>query len=171
MRRSFIIAAGLAALSAGWVASGQLGDIQAENVAHKPPADLSQSDILPQVRVRLQKAEPLAIQRGVAVAEGDPLVRLAPEDRPARLAEAKALLEQRRIEHQAAEKLAEKGFRAGTQLAASLADLQSAERSIWKTRSSAHPSPALSTTAVWTWAISSRWATRSPAWSISTPSW
>jgi multidrug efflux system membrane fusion protein len=159
MRRSFIIAAGLAALSAGWVASGQLGDIQAENVAHKPPADLSQSDILPQVRVRLQKAEPyetavvlrgrtealrkvearaethgriveLAIQRGVAVAEGDPLVRLAPEDRPARLAEAKALLEQRRIEHQAAEKLAEKGFRAGTQLAASLADLQSAEAAV-----------------------------------------
>ena len=72
----------------------------------------------------------LAIQRGVAVAEGDPLVRLAPEDRPARLAEAKALLEQRRIEHQAAEKLAEKGFRAGTQLAASLADLQSAEAAV-----------------------------------------
>ena len=159
MRRSFIIAAGLAILAAGWVASGQLSGIQAEDVALKPPADLSLSETLPQVRVRQQHALPhetsvvlrgrtealrkvearsethgriieLAIQRGMTVAEGDPLVRLAPEDRPARLAEAKALLEQRKIEHKAAEKLAEKGFRADTQLAASLADLHSAEAAV-----------------------------------------
>ncbi len=159
MTRSFIIAAGMAVLAAAWVASGQLGDIQAENVALKPPADLSRSDALPQVRVRHQAAEPyetavvlrgrtealrkvearaethgriveLAIHRGMTLAEGDPLVRLAPEDRPARLAEAKALLEQKRIEHKAAEKLAEKGFRADTQLAASLAELESAEAAV-----------------------------------------
>ncbi len=122
MRRSFVIAAGLALIAAAWIGSGELSGIQAENVARKPPADLSLSESLPQVRVRLQSAVPyetavilrgrtealrkvearaethgriieLAIQRGMAVAEGDPLVRLAPEDRPARLAQAKALLE------------------------------------------------------------------------------
>lgn len=159
MRRSFFIAAGLALIAAAWIGSGELSGIQAESVASKPPADLSLSESLPQVRVRLQSAVPyetavilrgrtealrkvetraethgriieLAIQRGMAVAEGDPLVRLSPEDRPARLAQAKALLEQRRIEHKAAKKLAEKGFRADTQLAASLAELESAEAAV-----------------------------------------
>ncbi len=159
MSRSVIIAAGLALLAAAWVASGELSGIKAESIARKPPADLSENDTVPQVRVRHQSAVPhrtavvlrgrtealrkvearaethgrvveLAIERGMAVAEGDPLVRLAPEDRPARLAEARALLEQRRIEHQAAEKLSAKGFRADTQLAASLADLESAQAAV-----------------------------------------
>ena len=159
MKRSYFIAAGLALLAAAWVASGQLNGIQAENLARKPPADLTLGETLPQVRVRQQSAEPhqtavvlrgrtealrkvearaethgrvveLAVERGMAVAEGDPLVRLAPEDRPARLAEAKALLEQRRIEHEAAEKLSAKGFRAETQLAASLAELESAQAAV-----------------------------------------
>lgn len=159
MKRSYFIAAGLALLAAAWVASGQLNGIQAENLARKPPADLTLGETLPQVRVRRQSAEPhqtavvlrgrtealrkvearaethgrvveLAVERGMAVAEGDPLVRLAPEDRPARLAEAKALLEQRRIEHEAAEKLSAKGFRAETQLAASLAELESAQAAV-----------------------------------------
>jgi len=159
MRRSFIIAVGLALLAAAWIASGELRGIKAENVALKPAADLSAGDSLPQVRVRHQSAEPhrtavvlrgrtealrkiearaethgrvveLAIERGMAVAEGDPLVRLAPEDRPARLVQAKALLEQRRIEHEAAKKLSAKGFRADTQLAASLAELESAEAAV-----------------------------------------
>jgi multidrug efflux system membrane fusion protein len=159
MSRSVIIAAGLALLAAAWVASGQLSGIKAENIARKPPADLARDDTLPQVRVRRQSAVPyrtavvlrgrtealrkvearaethgrvieLAVERGMVVAEGDVLVRLAPEDRPARLAEAKALLEQRRIEHQAAEKLSAKGFRADTQLAASLAELESAQAAV-----------------------------------------
>ena len=159
MRRSFIIAAGLAIVAVAWIASGELRGIKAENAAQKPAADLSQNAALPQVRVRQQNAVPhetavvlrgrtealrkvearaethgrvteLAIQRGRPVEAGDPLVRLAPEDRPARLAEAKALREQRRIEHQAAEKLSEKGFRADTQLAASLAELQAAEAAV-----------------------------------------
>lgn len=159
MRRSVIIAAGLALLAAAWIASGQLSGIKADSIALKPPADLTASDSLPQVRVRRQSAEPhqtavvlrgrsealrkvearaethgrvieRAIERGMEVAEGDPLVRLAPEDRPARLAQAKALLEQRRLEHQAAEKLSAKGFRADTQVAAALAELQSAEAAV-----------------------------------------
>jgi membrane fusion protein, multidrug efflux system len=159
MKRSYFVAAGLALLAAAWVASGQLSGIQAESLARKPPADLTLGETLPQVRVRRQSAEwhqtavvlrgrtealrkvearaethgrviELAIERGMAVAEGDPLVRLAPEDRPARLAQAKALLEQRRIEHEAAEKLSAKGFRAETQLAASLAELESAQAAV-----------------------------------------
>jgi len=47
---------------------------------------------------------------GAAVAGGDVLLRLAEDDRPARLDEAKALVEQRAIELNAATKLADKGY-------------------------------------------------------------
>ena len=159
MTRSVLIAAGLALLAAAWVASGELSGSKAENLARKPPADLTLSDSLPQVRVRQQSAVPhqtavvlrgrtealrkiearaethgrvigILVERGTQVEKGDPIVRLSPEDRPARLAEAKALLEQRRIEHEAADKLSAKGFRAETQLAASLAELESAQAAV-----------------------------------------
>jgi len=57
-------------------------------------------------------------------------VKLDPEDRPARLTEAKALLAQRKIEYEAAEKLSVKGFRAETSLAASKAALEAAQARI-----------------------------------------
>ena len=47
MRRSIFIAAGLTLIAAAWIGSGELSGIQAEDVARKPPADLSLSDILP----------------------------------------------------------------------------------------------------------------------------
>ena len=92
---------------------------------------------LTQVRVRRSEAEPMARQqvlngrtqanrsvriaaeipgevieimgeKGDQVAEGDLLVRLDPRDRAAALAEARATLEQRRIEAEAAERLGQR---------------------------------------------------------------
>jgi multidrug efflux system membrane fusion protein len=159
MKRSYVIAAALAIAAVAWIASGELSGGRVDSPARKPAADLSAADTVPQVRVRVQRAElhptavvlrgrtealrkvevrsethgriiELAIRRGGRVAVGDPLVKLAPEDRPARLAEAMALLEQRRIEADASQRLSEKGFRAETQLAASKAQLESAEAAV-----------------------------------------
>jgi multidrug efflux system membrane fusion protein len=159
MKRSFVIAATLAVVAAAWIGSGQMNGGQATPEVRKPPADLSAAEHLPSVRVRRQEARPhitevvlrgrsealrdvrikaetygrvieLEVERGDRVEAGQVLARLDPEGRPARLAEAKALLEQRRIEHEAATRLSEKGFRATTQLAASKAALEAAEATV-----------------------------------------
>ncbi len=59
----------------------------------------------------------LKVEKGDRVEKGAVLARLSPEDRPARLAEAKALRDQRKIEYQASDRLSKKGYRAETQLA------------------------------------------------------
>ncbi|MCB1990905.1 MAG: efflux RND transporter periplasmic adaptor subunit [Geminicoccaceae bacterium] len=110
---------------------------------------------LTQVRVRRSEAEPMARQqvlngrtqanrsvrvaaevpgevieivgeKGDQVAEGDLLARLDPRDRAAALAEARATLEQRRIEAEAAERLGQRGFQAETQVAGARAALEQA---------------------------------------------
>lgn len=68
----------------------------------------------------------LLAQRGDTVAEGDVIARLRLDDRSAKLAEAKALLRQREIEYEAAQKLHKKGFRSTTDQAASQARLDAA---------------------------------------------
>lgn len=159
MKRSIIFAVLLAIGAAAWVLSGQLGSSDAEPEAQKPPADLTALDQAPAVRVRSSSAEShavvdllrgrteanrlvdiksetdgrvveLAVNDGTSVKAGDVIARLAPGDRPARLAEAKALLAQRRIEHEADQKLSKKGFRADTQVAATQALLEAAEAAV-----------------------------------------
>ncbi|MDX1401809.1 MAG: efflux RND transporter periplasmic adaptor subunit, partial [Kiloniellales bacterium] len=156
MKSSYIFAALLAILVTGWILSGQLAEGNGQPEVKKPPANLAAIDKLPSVRVKEEAAEArtvsivirgrseavrkvrlkaetsgriveLLVQEGEKVEEGRVLARLSPEDRAARLAEAKALREQRRIEHEAAERLAQKGFRAETQLVAALAALEAAE--------------------------------------------
>ncbi|HMA16203.1 MAG TPA: efflux RND transporter periplasmic adaptor subunit [Kiloniellaceae bacterium] len=159
MKRSVIFAIVLAVGATLWVASGQFGGSGAQPAAQKPPADLTALSEAPLVRVRESRAEPhavidllrgrteanrlvevksetdarvveLAVDDGSRVKAGDVIARLAPGDRPARLAEAKALLSQRRIEFEAAQKLSQKGFRAETQVAANEAELQAAEAAV-----------------------------------------
>ncbi|MGF1591725.1 MAG: efflux RND transporter periplasmic adaptor subunit [Kiloniellaceae bacterium] len=159
MKRSIIFAVLLAVAATLWVASGQFGDGGAQPEAQKPPADLSALDLAPLVRVRVSSAEPHAVIDllrgrteanrlveiksetdgrvtevtvidGTRVSAGDVVAKLSAGDRPARLAEARALLAQRRIEFEAARKLSEKGFRAETQLAASQAELEAAEAAV-----------------------------------------
>ena len=66
------------------------------------------------------------VERGAAVTAGTPLIRLNVNEREARLAEAEALLDQRRIEHDAAAELNTRGFRSETDLAAARAALDAA---------------------------------------------
>lgn len=66
-------------------------------------------------------------REGAMVERDEVIVRLDPADREARLAEAAALLEQRRIEYDAARKLSDKGFQSQTRLAEARADLEAAQ--------------------------------------------
>ncbi len=174
MRRSYLIAGTIAALAAGWLASGmlykpdepaesvptatgpseaaaaQLSESQAtenavaENAADEPSAAPSdQSAAKPgeivSVQVMTSKAQPqprtivlrgrteadrvvevraettgrvvkIPVDEGALVHQGDLIAVLDGADRAARLAEAKALLLQRKAELDAAKRLAEKGF-------------------------------------------------------------
>lgn len=66
------------------------------------------------------------INKGDRVETGQLIARLTLDDRPAKLAEAEALLRQRDIEYSAAETLQGKGFRSQTSLAAAMAQLDGA---------------------------------------------
>lgn len=157
-KRSLLTAVILALAAGGWIASGVLGGGEPPE-PRKAPASLAAQDEVTEVRVRTVSAEPrltrvvvtgrtqaerkvtvkaethgritdLAVAQGERVEAGDVLARLSEEDRPARLKEARALLEQRRIELEAAERLSEKGFRAETQLAAARAAYRAAEAAV-----------------------------------------
>ncbi len=159
MKRSFIIAGLLAAATVAWVASGQIGQGKNSKDGVKPPADLASIARVPAVRVRRHQAElrtseivvrgrvearrkvmvkaeamgriiELAVDKGDRVKAGDVLARLSPEDRPAKLKEAKALRAQRALEYQAGRRLNQKGFRSETQMAAAKAALEAAEAAL-----------------------------------------
>ena len=159
MKQSYVFATILALAAAGWIASGQFGDGGGPKAARKPPADLTATQIVPTVRVRQLIAEPhqaevilrgrteatrkvdvkaetygrvveLKIEKGDWVEKGAVIARLSPEERPARLAEAKALRKKRKIEYEASDRLSKKGYRAETQLAAAKAALEAAEAAV-----------------------------------------
>jgi membrane fusion protein, multidrug efflux system len=186
MRRSYLIAGGIALLAAGWLASGMLtrheggqagvtpdpmqasaaplADDAPEVDASKPgkaveptgapagPAPAETGGIVSvQVMDSLSSPQPRTIvlrgrseadnvveiraetygrvtgtpaEKGTIVHVGDKLAIIDPSDRAARLAEAKALRQQRKAESDAAKRLAEKGFAPKlnlTELAANLA--------------------------------------------------
>jgi multidrug efflux system membrane fusion protein len=75
-----------------------------------------------------------AVKKGGRVEKGDEIVRLAMDDRLARLAEAEAALEQRRIAHDADLKLSQKQFRSKVKLAASRAALVAATAALKRIR-------------------------------------
>lgn len=67
------------------------------------------------------KVAALPVAKGARVRQGDVVCTLAVDDRAARLAEARALAAQRKLEFDAATELAAKGHRAPTQVAAAKA--------------------------------------------------
>ena len=116
MKRSYIIAVLFAVAAVAWFASGQIGNADRVKEARKPPADLSAMERIPTVRVIQQQAEPptsevvlrgrteawrkvmvkaetygrvesVLATKGSYVARDDILIKLVPEDRPARLRE------------------------------------------------------------------------------------
>ena len=66
------------------------------------------------------------VERGAIVNAGDVLVRVAIDDREAKLAEAIARVRQRELEYSAAQRLNERGFRSRTKMAESAAELDKA---------------------------------------------
>ncbi|EED35753.1 efflux transporter, RND family, MFP subunit [Luminiphilus syltensis NOR5-1B] len=67
------------------------------------------------------------VTSGQKVARGDLLLRLSPGDRDAKLREAKALVAQRKVELEAAERLSTRGYQAAVQLEQSRAALEQAQ--------------------------------------------
>lgn len=153
MRRSVWIAAGILLAATGWMASGQIGN--AENAATRADTTLPPPDALVSVRTADIAAQDYTrtvvirgrteadrvvdisseidarvvavhVEKGDTVQEGDLLVELAIDDRQAQVEMARAVIRQRTIEAEAATRLAEKGFRAETQLAEAEAQLEDA---------------------------------------------
>ena len=158
MNRSILIAVVIAAGAALWVGSGALSESNQPEVK-KGPAEVSDLGERQQVRVLKVEAEDyqrslilrgsteadrkvdlrpeasgriitLPFEKGAHVEEGALLLEIGAQDYPARLREAEALREQRRIEVEAARKLAEKGYRSQTELAAAEAALQAADAAV-----------------------------------------
>ena len=70
------------------------------------------------------------VERGTIVAQGDLLCRLSVEDRQVAMVEARAALDQARIEYQGALSLKEKGFNSQTAIAGAKARLASAQANL-----------------------------------------
>ena len=86
-----------------------------------------------QVELRAEtRAKVVAVpaDKGSLVRTDDVIARLSDDDRQARLAQARALLAQRQIEYDNAQKLSKKGYRAETDVAAALAQLQEAKAAV-----------------------------------------
>ena len=165
MKKSYLIAAGVAVIAAGWVASGQFGS-EKENAA-KPAKDVAatakKKAALPRVKVKSSAAQSkinelvilgkteasrrvslkaetagriiaIKAKKGDRVKKGDVIVQLAVDDRPARLAEARAKLRQRQIEYQAAKELSARNFRSKVKLAGTQAQLESAKAEVAKAK-------------------------------------
>jgi multidrug efflux system membrane fusion protein len=81
------------------------------------------SDIRAQTSSRVVE---IGVEKGVRVKKGDVLVRLAADDRPARLEKARALVDQRALQYDGAISLAKKDYRSKTGLAQSKAELEEA---------------------------------------------
>lgn len=156
MRVSILVAGALAVGAVVWVASGQVDaprpqagadDAPAAKAGEEPPAAVrvrrtvavareraivvnGRTEESRRVTVRAETAGPVVrapAEEGRPVAPRQIIARLGVEDRKARLEEAEALLRQREIEHQAASRLASKGFRSNAGLAEARARLDAAK--------------------------------------------
>lgn len=155
MKKSYLLAAGMAVAVASWIGSGFIGDAAVPEDVEAPEAMEAEPAVVPQVRVQTSRAEDHAgelilfgrteadrtvelraetlgtvaeilVEKGDAVEEGAPIARLAMDDRKARLREAEARVSQARIAYDAALKLSKKEFRSKVKLAEEKATLESA---------------------------------------------
>jgi multidrug efflux system membrane fusion protein len=160
IKSSYVIACGIALAVTAWLISGQLTSDESvtpagavSEMAQPAAAPLAR------VRVRQQTAEPRSVEivlRGQTVANrqvelraetrgkvvevpaekgallrtGDVIAQISDDDRKARLDMAKALLAQREIEYDNAQKLSKKGYRPETDVAETRAKLEEALASV-----------------------------------------
>jgi multidrug efflux system membrane fusion protein len=156
VRRSLLLAAAIAVGLVLWLASGKLRPPSTEpEVAASAPATAPAPGGAFRVAVRESVARPMRreivangrteaarkvelraevkgrvvdvpVPRGTPVAQGDLVVRLDERDRAARLSMAEAMVKQRRIQNDAAQRLSAKGFQAETEALARAAALEEA---------------------------------------------
>lgn len=156
MKRAYAIAGLIALGVTAWILSGQFSGAADEAPANKPAAQIAAIDQKTAVRVRQVSPVPhqvsptfsgqseavrsvnlkvetygriieILAEEGQAVKEGELLLRLSEDARQAHVKEAEALVAQRRIEYNAAAKLAKSGYRSETELQAAAAALQAAQ--------------------------------------------
>ena len=159
IRRSFAAAAFVALAAAGWIFSGTIGESRVSDPGAASDGEARAEEPLTAVRVRTMVAEEharelvvsgrtqaerevdvkaettgrivdVAVKKGQRVKKGDIIARVAMDDRQARLAEAAALVDQRSIAFEAAQKLSEKNFRSAVTLAQNKADLEAAKANL-----------------------------------------
>lgn len=163
MKSSYIIAAVVALSVTVWIVSGQIGETRSTEGVTAMPSQAQAEEVLPRVRVRELVAQErvnelklfgrteaertvdlmaetsgrvasIEVEKGDWVKKGDVIVRIALDDRPYRLAEAEALVEQRSIAYQAAQALSEKAYRSKVNLAGSKAELEAAKAALERIR-------------------------------------
>ncbi|SDF06357.1 efflux RND transporter periplasmic adaptor subunit [Thalassobaculum litoreum] len=157
IKGSIVLAGILAVGAVAWIVSGQMGDNKPATASQEAPKITAPpADAVTRVRVRDIAASPFVASvvtsghteavrivtlkaetagrviatptpKGATVDAGAEIVRIDEADRPARLEEAKARIAQRQMEHNAASKLAAKGFQAETTLAGAKAELEAAK--------------------------------------------
>jgi multidrug efflux system membrane fusion protein len=153
IKKSYLTAVLIAGVAGAWILSGQIGSSEAPAggettiaVVEPPPLSVrvqrltaarkrrdivvrGQTEASRHVDLRAEtngRVAHAAAAKGAVLEKGGLIVTLAADDRPARLTEAKALVEQRSIEYRAAKALSEKGYRAKTKLAEARAQLDAA---------------------------------------------
>lgn len=92
-----------------------------------------QTEASRQITIRSQldgRVKQVGAQKGQSVKRGKMIMAFDEEDWPARVEEAEARVKQRELEHDAAKKLAQKGFQAQTRLAEAFANLQASKRQL-----------------------------------------
>ena len=167
-RESFLFSAALALLVAAWMMSGQLQSSARPGHEVTPPREaratepmqvlveslrasevavevIVQGQIEPERRLDLRaeiagQVVDIPVRKGARVERGQVLLRLAEDDRPVRVAQARADLVQRRLELEAARRLFERKMRPESQLrlaeaseAAARAALKAAELDLERT--------------------------------------
>jgi multidrug efflux system membrane fusion protein len=156
MQRSYQIAIGISIAAALWILSGEIfktehalelsaaeraveGDgkslqrVQVARITAEPwirtlPVS-GRTEAARNVKLRAETTgavESVVAVKGAKVKHGDALVRLAANDRPARVSEARALVAKRDMEFRAQENLAKKDFTSEVSLANAKAQLESA---------------------------------------------
>lgn len=162
MKRSYLLAAAIAIAAVAWIGSGQIGrDDSPARATAATEASAPIAEAVPTVRVRTiesrtrlreivvnGRAEAVRIVeikaetagrvtevpagKGALIRAGTVIARLAIDERNANLAEARALLRQREVEHEAATQLAARGFRPEIKVSESRAQLDAARARVSK---------------------------------------
>lgn len=150
---SVVLAVLIALAAVGWILSGQMADrpaTAAVDAGQPEPAPgptrvrivtskasdyvaeviaSGQTEAMRSVEIRAEtegRVAAVGVSKGSLLQAGELIVQLDRADREPQLERAKARVEQRRIEHDAARQLAAKGYQAETKRAQALADLQEA---------------------------------------------